>query len=87
MSDKINVEAILNKYSIAKFGEPDKGKSTHLNHDTVKAAIKEIVEAVIDKCTKEGRIKCLNQEPCSECEYHILDKESILSIKKEIEYE
>ena len=76
----INIEAILNKYSIAKFGEPDKGKACYLNHTVVKAAIKEIVEAVIDKCSKEA-------EAYVSFTSAKINKESILRVKQQINYD
>lgn len=88
MSDIINVEEVLRKYSPL----PLKNSPAWI---TMKTAIKEIVEAVVDKAAEKATVKCLNVEndytgkhtQCSECEYHIRDKESILNVKKLIKYE
>ena len=61
MSDKINVEAILEKHGVMD-----------VCIGMAKNAVKEIVEAVIDKCAEK-------------VEFENLD-ESILNVKKQIEY-
>lgn len=47
MNDRINIEEILNEHRPA-FADD------YLQKDDVKKAIKEIVEAVVDKCGEEG---------------------------------
>lgn len=82
MNDKINVCAILAKHMTQK---GDRGEENL-------AAIKEIVEAVIDKCAEEATAKIETEwdgNTGSEYpnDYAVINKESILNIKKEIEYE
>lgn len=53
----------------------------------VKAAIREIVEAVVDKCAEEGCItdeSIYSQQEGSTCQ---IDRNSILQVKKLIQYE
>jgi hypothetical protein len=76
--ENINIEAILDKHLPYPL----------VDHTTmyVKAAIKEIVEAVIDKCAED----CIKQW-CSDGEstgmwLDINDKESILKVKEMINY-
>ena len=113
MSDKINVEAILKKHSnnVSKQDGKLNGRE-NLTVNEAKAAIKEIVEAVIDKCAenaslngrrynaKTRELKDITEEigggcyweghpedqPLPDLEIEI-NKQSILNIKKEIEYE
>lgn len=90
MSNKIKVEDILKRhcttttlYSVNK--EID-GYSCQ--EDNVIAAIKEIVEAVIDKCVEEAktRLETYSSPHESEWDYKI-DRNSILNVKKMIDYE
>lgn len=100
MSDKINIPAILAKH-ITQKGDPEEENY---------AAIKEIVEAVIDKCAKGAKIdnisswseasyatssktrkkfetKTHNRNGSVSYEEYIINEQSILKIKEEIEYE
>lgn len=77
--EKINVEAIIRK-RIAKFPSnpetPYTGKSPMTDENimrNVKAAIKEIVEAVVDKCANSGATG--------------EDMLNILKVKEELNYE
>lgn len=74
MSDKINVEEILSKHGIIK------GFTLHSNpkliDETLKTAIKEIVELAIDKCG----------EHCIACT-GLSDDSSLQEIKQMIDYE
>ena len=82
MSDKINVTAILSK-RIEVF--PSEGDMTdEAIKRNVKAAIKEIVEAVIDRCAKEVNAQAEYSEHYG-ATVHI-DKESILKVKEQIQY-
>lgn len=74
---KINVEGILEKHTGLK-------GLTSLS-DALKSAIKEIVEAVIDKCSEEAEVD-FRDAPCVDMRYKI-DKKSILNVKKMISYE
>lgn len=81
MSDKINVPAILDKYG---------WKETYNDSPSgLQAAIKEIIEAVIDKCAAyaETKKEIEYSDGIGSYEVQVIDKESILNIKKEIEYE
>ena len=50
--------------------------------------IKEIVEAVIDKCAEKARTKSIEKYDNHETYYeNHLDKDSILNVKTQIEYE
>lgn len=99
--DNINIQAIIGKHSPLLAAALEHNKSTEINPENVKAAIKEIIEAVINKCAEEAGIKVqgqnnYNQEDyeyttqshsCREDEYIQIDKESILAIKTQINYE
>ena len=78
MSDKINVEKILGKDGWYWQTHDD-------DKPAVKRAIKEIVEAVIDKCAENAKLG--ETEHGLEAGWKFVDKKSILNIKKEIEYE
>jgi hypothetical protein len=83
---KINVEKILKKHGLEK---PDENSKLveRIDYKLIKVAIKEIVKAVVDKCAEEATTKGyytgINDEP----DYDIVDKESILKVKQEINYE
>lgn len=74
MSDKINVEAIL-KRTLGK-DLMREIHNTHLKEVLKTVTIKEIIEAVINKCAEKAPIS-----------FNDNSKQSILNIKKEIEYE
>lgn len=89
----IKIQDILKKHkSLYDTVWEDNG---YLLQQAIMEAIKEIVEDVVDKCAKNAKVKCLNiendctgkNESCSECEYHIKDKQSILQVKQMINYE
>lgn len=73
----INIEEILKKHE------------SFFNHEEfippIKDAIKEIVEAVIDKCAEEAKTKDLSKMPYEED--MVVDEKSILNVKKMINYE
>jgi heterodisulfide reductase subunit C len=61
-----------------------------LGKTAMKAAIKEIVEAVVDKCAEEAELG-EDRKLCNNCnmchgECIIIDKESILQIKQIVDY-
>ncbi len=68
---KINVEKILQKWQVGGLME---------DIPQLKSAIKEIIEAVIDKCAEVPIIEI------HEHRIYKADKESILKIKQEIDY-
>jgi hypothetical protein len=101
MTEKINVEAILNKHGIIE------GHTLHSNPNDInkelKTAIKEILEAVVDKCAESS---LLLVTPYDQEEYtntniksdwankeHIdgfevdVSQQSILQVKQQIDYE
>lgn len=81
----INIEAILAK-RIVKFPEDvENGMTDEAIKRNVKAAIKEIVEAVIDKCAGSATTKYRGRTGFGEDLYEI-DKESILKVKEMIKY-
>lgn len=79
---KINIEQIINKHT--KFTPiSDTEYNSYVNY---KAAIKEIVEAVVDKCAEKFVINQLESWGHKTGETEI-DKDSILKVKQEIDYE
>ena len=82
--EPINVEKILSK-RIVKFPEDlQQGMTDEAIRRNVKVAIKEIVEAVIDKCADEATTKIIDTGIGL---YEEIDKDSILDIKNQIKYE
>lgn len=73
MSDKINVQEILKKH----IGSRD------IYDDRMKAAIKEIVEAVVDKCAKEAKTKDLDRWG----DFVVPDEDSIVQVKQMVNYD
>jgi hypothetical protein len=55
-------------------------------HNPMKEAIKEIVEAIIDKCAEESKTKDISKWGFGYVKT-IVDKQSILNVKKMINYE
>lgn len=99
--DKINIEDILSKHGVV-WETKIEGEESQLSADLsdVKAAIKEIVELVIDKCAKEAKIKDSKDRVRADLPtgssfkttevlvpVMIIDKDSILNVKKMIDYE
>lgn len=100
--DNINIQAIIGKHSPLLAAALEHNKPTEINPENVKAAIKEIVEAVIDKCNQKSLLSLTdyhtmkkatveeytcglkNNEPALVIE---VDKQSILAVKKRINYE
>lgn len=76
----INIEAIL-----SKFPSRDE-KEEYLLKSDVKAAIKEIVEAVVDKCAEEASLTDESFHSMQEGSIMQIDKESILKVKEMISY-
>lgn len=87
MSD-INIEETLNKFDqIHITGVDGESYDTKgMNLDNIKAAIKEIVDLVVDKCAEEAELKLAHPSDYSENPY-LIDKESILKVKQLINYE
>lgn len=95
-TEKINIEAILAKHceSTEFFTQilmKNSGRFTGEYDDTthqLKAAIKEIVEQVIEKCAEVAELKFYPYNACPECgrEDPSVDKSSILNVKQLIEY-
>jgi len=83
--EKINVDEILKKHTTTNPQEnwERNGKFEITNY---KSAIKEIAEAVIDKCAEQVTTKTVDAG-FSTSEWEEVDKESILKIKQEIDYE
>lgn len=79
----IDVESYFKKYSnLCQFEE---GHPEYLlDKDDFKAAVKEIIEAVIDKCAEEANLITINT---GIGEWDDIDKDSILSVKTMIKYE
>lgn len=67
----ISIEEILQKYG-------------QKNTFYTKQAIKEIVEAVVDKCAEEAKTKDLSKMPYEED--MVVDEKSILNVKTRIDY-
>lgn len=87
--DNINIQAIIGKHSPLLAAALEHNKPTEINPENVKAAIKEIVEAVIDKCAEEADIiqdGYFNSDGGYE-DLSIINKESILAVKNQINYE
>lgn len=97
----INVEEILSKHHFhfepLKNAFATDGKNGS-QYERMKAAIKEIIETVVDKCAQEAELLS-NGEKCDKVysiekhdhfyhDVHItVDKQSILNVKKMINYE
>ena len=77
MSDKINIAEILDKHRTQKGGESEE----------LMAGIKEIVEAVIDRCVEEATVTHETVWSSQEGSSYGVDKESILQVKQMIDYE
>ena len=87
MSNKINIEAILCK-RIKIFSSKGSIADETIRRN-VKAAIKEIVEAVIDKCANEANVDYFLEGGVDGQGYdciHNVDKDSILDVKNHIDY-
>jgi hypothetical protein len=85
---KINVEEILQKHSLKLGCYLESYGIDHQLQEMLKAAIKEIVEQVVDRCADNAKL--LVQEKYYAHEFHYdsyLDKQSILKVKEEISYE
>jgi len=99
MSDKINVEEILRKHIPLL---ADSLKQANGTASKLQAAIKEIVEVVVDKCaenvnttiyygndpdTKDDKYVFMYDNPNGPYEHICIDKQSILNVKQQVEYE
>ena len=89
MSDTINIQEILNKHC-------GKHRFDSMEIEDISSAIKEIVEAVVDKCAEECKTvttdSCTgelyrNTVPSGYDVHESVDKESILQVKQMINYE
>lgn len=78
MSDKINIIQLVGKHSPLLAAAIEHSKSTEVYGENIKAAIKEIVEAVIDKCAEEAKKDILN--------YDGFGKDGIINVKDMISY-
>lgn len=78
---KINVEKILKQNNCFPF-------KAHSYNDILEA-IKEIIEAVVDKCAEEARTKTTSNFDGYESSdyFEVVDKDSILQVKQMIDYE
>lgn len=80
MVSKINVEEILNQF-------PSRDdKNEYILKSDAKKAIKEIVEAVVDRCAEEVDLTEFAAEFMQEGVYEAVDKQSILKVKEHVEY-
>lgn len=85
MNDKINIKGILKKHTSIN-SEESWGRNGKFEITNYKAAIKEIVEAAIDKCANEAEaIEGYNTGFSGSAAS--VDKESILKVKEMIDYE
>ena len=74
---KINIEEILERHlPLVKWPQP-----------LLIAAIKEIVEEVVDRCVEEAEVEYFNEyyDNESTC-VHSVKEESILKVKEEVDY-
>lgn len=86
MTDKINIEEIFKKYAnLYQFEEGD--PEYLLDKEDFKAAIKEIVEAVVDKCAEEVKLTEFGYEAMQEYSSKAIDKQCILNVKTLVVYE
>ena len=78
---KINVSEILQSHG-------QRLVNMYHNREVLKLAIKEIINAVIDECAEEAETKSQNEfsDDIGNYEIQVVDKESILKIKQEIDY-
>ncbi len=85
MSDKINIEAYFKKYSnLYQFEE---GSPEYLiDKEDFKAAIKEIIETVIERCAENAEIHTEFFDEKDNPIYQI-NRQSILNVKTMINYE
>lgn len=79
MSDKINIVDILIKHYPRIPAELDQKR--------LKAAIREIVEAVVDKCEKDARAVLYRSENDERLDDAVVDEQSIQQVKQMIDYE
>lgn len=85
MSDKINIEDILKKYPKVFYEDSPDSLGTAIEYYDVKTIIKEIVEAVVDKCAEEVDYVCTDGS--NKIYSNEIDKDSILQVKQMINYE
>lgn len=86
MSDKINIQAILAKHPLVMPSGVAIGQAALLGQTNWTAAIKEIVEAVVDKCAEEAEaIEGYNTGFSGNAAS--VDKQSILNVKNMINYD
>ena len=77
--ETININEILSRHS-KNYGVIDNNPRAIMKASEVKDAIKEIVEAVIDKCAEEAELDV-------DSAYNpFVSKESILNVKQQIKY-
>jgi len=57
------------------------------NYSDFQTAIKEIVEVVIDKCAEEANVELRTYSNPDSSEWiHVVDRNSILNVKQQIQY-
>ena len=93
MNNIIDIEEILNKHSmnleVLKTVVNRDGKGG-TEYDRLQVAIKEIVEAVVDKCAEEAEVDYFLEGHPEDSGYaciHSVDSNSILKVKKLVKYE
>ena len=93
MNNIIDIEEILNKHSmnleVLKTVVNRDGKGG-TEYDRLQVAIKEIVEAVVDKCAEEAEVDYFLEAHPEDSGYaciHSVDSNSILKVKKLVKYE
>lgn len=82
MSNKIKIQEILNKHRVKFQGGDKPFRGIAGDEALLKAAIKEIVEAVVDKCTEEE-----NKAKGRDKYQHWCTEKSILQVKNMINYD
>lgn len=91
MSKRINVAKLLKSKSFKHYNENLQWGDNSIEVISVKDAkktIKKIMEAVLDRAAEKAKVN--TNSHCNEKEFDcsvIIDKQSILEIKKEIDYE
>ena len=79
---KINVEEILKKHYVQRGDE--------LQQIKLRMALREIVDKVVDKCAKKAKVAESTQEVLNLAGVpyrNDIDKQSILAVKEEVDYE
>lgn len=82
--EKININDILSKKSQGAISYPN---LLVFEKDDLNAVIKEIVEAVVNRCAESARIeRGINTGFMGKPNSSYVDKQSILKVKEEIDY-